>query len=80
MQQNILIYTTPGCPDCTSLKQWLHDKGFTYAEKDLSKPGVADEAKSRYGVRIAPITIIGDAFFYGTFSAQRLRIEAVLAG
>lgn len=80
MHQPILIYTTPGCPDCAALKQWLHDKGYAYEEKDLSQPGVADEAKLRYGVRIAPITVIGDAFFYGTFSTQRPGIEAVLAG
>lgn len=80
MHQPILIFTTPGCPDCMALKQWLHNKGYAYEERDLSQPGVADEAKSRYGVRIAPITVIGEAFFYGTFSTQKPRIETALSG
>ena len=76
----IRIYTSPGCPDCAALKQWLAQHGLAYAEKDLSQAGVADEAKARYGVRIAPITGIGDAFFYGTFPEQKPKLEAALSG
>ena len=38
------------------------------------------EAKARTGVRVAPITIIGDQLFYGTFPAQKPGIAAALAG
>jgi len=62
----VLLYTTPGCPDCFALKQWLDSQGVSYQERDLSHPGVAEEAKSRYGVRIAPITVIGAQFYSGT--------------
>ncbi|MHB1515345.1 MAG: glutaredoxin family protein [Acidiferrobacteraceae bacterium] len=74
----VLIYTAPGCPDCRLLKQWLTQQALVYTERDLSAPGVADEAKRRYGVRVAPITVIGDHVFYGTFATQRPRIEQVL--
>jgi len=74
----VLLYTAPGCPDCAALKQWLQQRQITYEERDVTDPGVADEAKSRYGVRVAPITVIGDAFFYGTFAQQRARLEAAL--
>ncbi len=74
----VLIYTTPGCPDCRLLKQWLVQQALAYTERDLSAPGVADEAKSRYGVRVAPITVIGDHVFYGTFVTQRPGIEQAL--
>lgn len=37
-----------------------------------------DEAKRRFGVRVAPITVIGDWFTYGTFGDQKPRIEARL--
>ena len=37
-----------------------------------------EEARRRFGVRIAPITEIGDWFAYGTFEDQKPRIEAKL--
>jgi len=79
MTQAILIYTSPGCPDCAALKQWLHQRGLNYEERDLSQPGVPEEAKARCGVRIAPVTVIGEQCFYGTFPDQRPKLEAALA-
>ncbi|MEJ2390325.1 MAG: glutaredoxin family protein [Gammaproteobacteria bacterium] len=80
MASEILIYTTPGCPDCAALKHWLGQRGITYEERDLSQPGMADQAKSRCGVRIAPVTVIGGQCFWGTFAEQKPRLEAVLPG
>jgi len=78
MDADIVLYTTPGCPDCAALKAWLGQQDIAFSERDLSQPGVADEAKSRYGVRIAPITVIGDTFFYGTFAEQQPKIRDAL--
>lgn len=74
----IKIYTTPGCPDCATLKQWLRGREIPFTERDLTAPGVAEEAKSRYGVRVAPITVIGERFFYGTFEQQQPQLERAL--
>ena len=74
----ILLYTTPGCPDCAALKQWFVQNDIACTERDLSRPGVADEAKRRHGVRVAPITVIGGQVFYGTFADQRPKIEVAL--
>jgi len=79
MADDILIYTTPGCPDCAALKQWLNGRGLAYEERDLSQPGMAEQAKERCGVRIAPITVIADRCFYGTFPDQKPQLEAALA-
>lgn len=68
---NILIYTTPTCPDCHALKRWLTQQGIAYEERDLTIPRIAEEAKERTGVRVAPITIIGSEIFYGTFQNQK---------
>ena len=68
---HILIYTTPTCPDCHALKRWLSEQGLAYEERDLSQPEVAEEAKARTGVRVAPITIVGSEIFYGTFPRQK---------
>ena len=48
--------------------------------RDITAPGVAEEAKSHYGVRVAPITVIDDNVLYGTFADQKSRLDAVLDG
>ncbi|PWR02365.1 NrdH-redoxin [Meridianimarinicoccus roseus] len=75
---HVTLYTTPTCPDCRQLKAWLDRMGIAYQERDLSDPTVMGEAKARYGVRVAPITVIGDWFAYGTFADQKPRIEEAL--
>lgn len=75
---HILIYTTPTCPDCHALKRWLSQRGMAYEERDLTDPRIAEEAKARTGVRVAPITIISDEVFYGTFESQKPALVAAL--
>jgi glutaredoxin len=80
MNANIIVYTSPGCPDCAAVKRYLTDRGFLFEDRDITAPGVADEVKSRYGVRVAPITVVGNSFFYGTFAQQKPRLDLALAG
>lgn len=68
---HILIYTTPTCPDCHALKRWLSQQGIAFEERDLTDPLIAEEAKTRTGVRVAPISIVGSDIFYGTFQSQK---------
>lgn len=75
----VTLYTTPTCPDCRALKAWLDRQGSSYDERDLTDAAVATEAKMRYGVRIAPITVIGDQFLFGTFADQRPHLQRLLA-
>lgn len=75
----IEIFTTPTCPDCLALKRWLNAQRLPFVERDLRDPEIAEEAKRRTGVRVAPITIIDDKhIFFGTFAVQRAEIEALL--
>ncbi|NIR62020.1 MAG: glutaredoxin family protein [Gammaproteobacteria bacterium] len=79
MPRSIVLYTSPGCPDCAAVKRWLAAHGVDYTERDLSRPGIAEEAKARYGIRIAPITVVGEGtVLYGTFDEQRPRLEELL--
>ena len=72
----VTIYTTPGCPDCAAVKRYLEQKGISYKEKDVSQnPAWIDEMKQVAGVRIAPVTVVGDQAFYGTFDTQRPKID-----
>lgn len=74
----VVIYTTPTCPDCHMLKNWLEREGIAYEERDLSNPEIMAEAKARTGVRVAPITLLGQKFFYGTFPSQKPDLMAAL--
>lgn len=78
---DITLYTTPGCSACAAVKRYLDSKGHSYTEKDVSQNEAwVDEMKRLSGVRIAPVTIIGDKAFYGTFDQQRPQLDAALAG
>jgi len=78
MTNTVIVYSTPTCPDCRTLKAWLARNGIDFIERDLTDQTVMDEAKRRFGVRVAPITEIGDWFTYGTFEDQKPQIEARL--
>ena len=75
---DVVLYTTPTCPDCRQLKAWFDRLGIAFEERDLSDLKTMEEAKARYGVRVAPITVIGDWFTYGTFADQKPKIEEAL--
>jgi len=54
----VIVYTTPTCPDCRTLKAWLEREGIAFEERDLTDPKIMAEAKARTGVRVAPITLV----------------------
>jgi len=74
----VIIYTTPTCPDCWALKAWLKREGIPFEERDLSDPKIMAEAKARTGVRVAPITLVGEKVFYGTFPSQKPDLTVAL--
>lgn len=76
---SVVLYTTPTCPDCHAVKRWLGDQGVPFEERDLSDPQIAEEAKARTGVRVAPITIVNEQVFYGTFADQKPRLAEALS-
>ena len=76
----VTLYTSPGCPDCAAIRTWLQQHNIPYSELDVTQPGVAQEAKRRYGLRIAPITVIDEhTFFFGTADDQIPHLRRVLA-
>lgn len=75
----VVVYTTPTCPDCRALKEWLTRLGVPFEERDLTDPTVMAEAKARTGVRVAPITVVGGRVFYGTFQSQKQGIADALS-
>lgn len=67
---HIELFTTPTRPDCAILKRWLDAQGLVYIERDLRKPRIADEARRRTSLRIAPITIIDGIALWGPVAYQ----------
>ena len=67
----VTLYTTPTCPDCRMLKDWLNRVGIAFEERDLTDPAISAEAKARTGLRIAPITLVDGQVFFGTFASQK---------
>lgn len=67
----VVIYTTPTCPDCRMLKAWLEREGIAFEERDLTNAEIMAQAKARTGVRVAPITLVGEQVFYGQFLSQK---------
>ena len=57
----------------------LVPRGVAFEEKNVREdPGAFAEMQEIAGVRIAPVTLVGDQAFYGTFENQRPHIEAAL--
>lgn len=82
VQTPVTVYTVPACASCAScaaIKRFLHARSVAFEEKNVREdPGALAEMQELAGVRIAPVTVIGDQAFYGTFEDQRPRIEAAL--
>ena len=64
----VIIYTTPTCPDCRTLTAWLEREGVAFEERDLSDPKIMAEAKARTSAPAAPIGLAGERVFYGSFT------------
>jgi glutaredoxin len=71
--------TTPTCPDCATLKRWLSSQGIHFVERDLTNPRIANEARRRTGLRIAPITLVDGKAIWGTAADQLPRLQRILA-
>ncbi len=46
---NFTVYTRPGCPYCTKIKQVLEGKCYTYTEKQLSHDFSREEFYAQFG-------------------------------
>lgn len=75
----VTVYTVPNCSSCAEIKRFLTAQQVSYTEKNVrDDPAALEEMQARANVRIAPVTVIGDQVFYGTFEDQRPQLEAAL--
>lgn len=69
---NVIVYTSPTCPYCTMVKEFLSQKGVGFEERDVSRdPSYAQELVSSTGQMGVPVTIINGQMVVG-FDRGRL--------
>lgn len=75
----ITVYTSPTCPDCHALKDYLRSKGIEFIEKDITDETYRNELEKKYGRLATPTVIINNSVFVG-FKENLMDIEAALKG
>ena len=64
--EQVTVYTTPTCPWCGKVKDFLNEKGVSYQEMDVAKdPAGARQMIERTGQRSVPVTVVGDQTIVG---------------
>jgi glutaredoxin-like YruB-family protein len=70
---NVIVYTSPTCPYCTMVKEFLSQRGINFEERDVSRdPSYAQELVSSTGQMGVPVTIINGQIVVG-FDRGRLK-------
>lgn len=70
MSENVLVYSTPTCPFCDKVKQYLESKGVDYKEVDLTQDMEARDEFLRKGHRGVPVTVVGEEEIVGFDTAK----------
>ena len=74
---NVIVYTSPTCPYCTMVKEFLSQKGVGFDERDVSRdPSYAQELMNSTGQMGVPVTIINGQIVVGF---DRGRLEQLIS-
>jgi glutaredoxin 3 len=69
---NVTVYTTPTCPYCKMVKDFLSQKGISFEERDVARnPSYAQELVNSTGQMGVPVTVIDGQVVVG-FDRGRL--------
>jgi glutaredoxin 3 len=73
----VVVYTTPTCPYCGMVKEFLSQKGVAFKEIDVSRDyAAAQELVSKTGQRGVPVVLLDGQVVVGF---DRPRLEQILA-
>lgn len=63
---NVLIYTTPNCPHCLLLKDWLSRNAISFSVRDLAEdPAAREELSDIAGTFSVPVLVDGATVIIG---------------
>ena len=66
MSEQIKVFTTPTCPYCTKIKEWLDEHDYDYEEYNVAdNKEKAKEMIEKTGQRGVPQTFVGDEVVIG---------------
>jgi glutaredoxin len=71
----IVVYSTPWCPDCTRVKNFLKERGVPFEEINIAADPVSEDlvVKMNHGKRRVPTLKIGERYIAcSPFRAQQL--------
>lgn len=72
-----IVYTSPTCPYCTMVKEFLAQRGVSFDERDVSRdPSYAQELMNSTGQMGVPVTIINGQVVVGF---DRGRLEQLIS-
>jgi glutaredoxin-like YruB-family protein len=73
----ITVYSTPTCPYCRQVKEYLASRGVAFDDRDVSRDAAAAEEMVRLsGQQGVPVTVVDGAVIVGY---DRPRLDAALA-
>jgi glutaredoxin-like YruB-family protein len=62
----IQVFSTPSCPYCTKIKEWLDENDYEYTEHNVAEEKEkAKEMMDKTGQRGVPQTFVGDEAIVG---------------
>lgn len=67
----IVVYTSPTCPACGRLKEYLSDRHLQYEERSVTEPKYAKELVDNYHQMSVPFTLVDGKSVTG-FAPQEL--------
>ncbi|HHY36600.1 MAG TPA: glutaredoxin family protein [Firmicutes bacterium] len=79
MAGKAIVYTTPTCPYCVKVKEFLSQKGVEFVEVDVASDFQARQELIRKGYRGVPVTVIGEEEIPG-FDVAKLEEAIARAG
>jgi glutaredoxin 3 len=66
MSEEIEVFTTPSCPYCTKIKEWLEENNYKFIEHNVAEDrDKAKEMIEETGQRGVPQTFVGDKTVIG---------------
>lgn len=71
-EKKVVVYTSPTCPWCDRVKEFLAEHNVAFEEKDVSDPANAEEAIKKSGQMGVPIVDIDGEIIIG-FDEPHLR-------
>ncbi|HHV46234.1 MAG TPA: glutaredoxin family protein [Tissierellia bacterium] len=75
MSHNVIVYTSNTCPYCVAAKDYLHERGVSYTEKNIQTDPSARKELMRMGHMGVPVIIIDGEEIVGF---DRAKIDELL--